>query len=183
MATSNGPDIAAQHIASQRVGLRLRLGEHPGRDWLDGGWWPQSRDLAVELADLVEHFPPGYGRVVRALYSPPDWEPTSRRVPVGAGYVKAGCFPRDDTHLMDLTMLHGSMRRTLRLLVVPPALPPGQGEEALLAAATPGNDRSATSLLNTATDAADVVPADEWSDEGESWWHPHPTAPSYRTGP
>jgi hypothetical protein len=36
----------------------------------------RSRDLAVELADLVDHFPPQFGRIVRALFSPPvpeDW--------------------------------------------------------------------------------------------------------------
>lgn len=182
MTTSNGPDILPENIASQRVRLRLRMGEHPGRDRLDGGWWPQSRDLVAELADLVDHFPSRYGRVVRALYSPPDWEPAPRRVPVGRGHLKVGCFPRDDTHLMDLSMAQGSAWPKLRLLVVPPALPPRQAEEALLTAATPGNDRSATSLLDTVTGAAEVAPVDQWVDDGESWWYPHPTAPSFRKG-
>ena len=48
------------------------MGDHPGRDHLDGGWWPQSRDLAVELADLVDHFPQAHGRIQRAVYSPPE---------------------------------------------------------------------------------------------------------------
>ena len=73
MTTSTDP-IPAAEDRSARVPLRLRMVEHVGRDQLDGGWWPQSRDLAVELADLVEHLPPQYGRVVRAVYSPPDWD-------------------------------------------------------------------------------------------------------------
>ena len=165
-------------VPVSRVPLRLRMGAHPGRDRLDGGWWPQSRDLAVELADLVDHFPPGYGRVARALYSPPDWDSPPRRVPVTGREMKVGCFPRDDTHLIDLTM---SDRTVLRILVVPPGLSRDQGEEALLAAATPGNDHLAHSLLDAATDFDDVDPADQWSDEGGAWWHPHPTAPSFRT--
>jgi len=177
MSVTNGPGAVCD-----RVTLRLRIGEHPGQDRLDGGWWPQSRDLAVELADLVGHFPSGHGRVVRALYSPPDWDFPPRRVPVGARHVKVGCFPRDDTHLIDLTMLDRSMLRRLRLLVVPPGLSAGQGEEALLAAATPGNDHPASSLLDTVTEFPDVDPADQWSDDGSSWWHPSPTAPSFRVG-
>ena len=94
--------------------------------------------------------------------------------------MKVGCFPRDDTHLIDLTM---SDRTVLRILVVPPGLSPDQGEEALLAAATAGNDHPAHSLLDAATESDDVDPTDQWSDEGGAWWHPHPTAPSFRTEP
>lgn len=175
MSTSSGAVLVGS-----RVPLRLRMGNHPGRDRLDGGWWPQSRDLAVELADLVDHFPPAYGRVGRALYSAPDWDAPPRRIPVGDRDLKVGCFPRDDTHLIDLTMAD---RTVLRLLVVPPGLSAAQGEEALLAAATPGNEHTAASLLDAATESAEVDPADHWSDDGGAWWHPHPTAPSYRNEP
>src|SRR3954447_397461 len=92
MTTSNGS------IPLRRIPLRLRMGEAPAPGGLQGGWWPQSRDLAVELADLVDHFLPERGRIVRATYSPPDWDPAPRRVPVARGYVKVGSFPRDDTH-------------------------------------------------------------------------------------
>lgn len=129
MTTSNGPDIP-----QQRVGLRLRISEQPGRDALDGAWWPQSRDLAVELADLVDHFPSEQGRIVRALYSPPDWDSPPRRVPVAGGYVKVGCFPRDDTHVLDLRMSQRARRQALRLLVVPPGLSEDEGDDALAAA-------------------------------------------------
>jgi hypothetical protein len=150
-------------LTAARVPLRLRLNEDPGKDVLDGGWWPQSRDLATELADLVDNFPTGSGRVMRVLYSSPDWDMRARRVAVARGYVKAGFFPRDDTHLMHLTMTNA---RPLKLLVIPPAFSPGQGAEALLAAATRGNDRPAAELLDTVTEHADVDPAHEWSREG-----------------
>jgi hypothetical protein len=152
MPTSNTP-------TSTSTGLRLRMAERPGRDTLDGGWWPHSRDLAVELADLVAHFPPGLGRIQRAVFSPPDWDPTARRVPVVHGFVKVGSFPRDDTHLI---LLKTSDRTTLRVLVVPPGLSQSQGEEALLAASTSGNTHSATCLLETVTDQPDCGPDDHW---------------------
>lgn len=121
-------------VRSRRAPLRLRLVEHPGSGRVDGGWWPQSRDLEVELGELVEDFPPSVGRVVRVLYSPPDWNPSPRRFEVGDGFVKVGPFPGDDPHLMHLTT---SDRRVLRLVVVPPGLSPDQGAEALLAACRP----------------------------------------------
>jgi uncharacterized protein DUF5994 len=178
MLTSNHPtSIPAD--SPDRVPLRLRLAEHPGRNQLDGGWWLQSRNLLVEFADLVDHFPSRFGRVVRGLYSPPDWEPAPRRIPVSGRYVKVGCFPRDDTHLITLTTSYGNV---LRVLVVPSLLSASQGAEALLASATPRNASTAVSLLGTVTELPDVDPAGQWSDSGDSWWHPHPTPPSVRTG-
>jgi hypothetical protein len=143
------------------------MAEHPGTNRLDGGWWPRSRDLALELADLVDHFPAQLGRVVRALYSPPDWDPSPRRVPVAGGFVKVGFFPHDDTHLILLTT---SDRTVLQVLVVPPEFTDGQGAEALLAAATSGNRHSAADLLETVTDHPDVDPLDHWTDDGGSCW-------------
>jgi hypothetical protein len=145
---------------STRSFLRLRLATHPGLDRLDGGWWPQSRDLSVELADLVDHFPTASGRIQRAVVSPPDWDPSPRRIPVARGFVKVGSFPRDDTHVILLKM---SDFRILRILVVPPGLTDSEAEEALLAASTSGNAHSAGSLLETVTDHTDGTADDHWT--------------------
>ena len=154
------------------------MGRTMGADRLDGGWWPQSRDLAVELADLVDHFPAECGRVVRALVSPPDWDPAARRVPVVGGRIKVGSFPRDDTHLIELKT---SDRTVLHVLVVPPGFSDDQGAEALLAAATPGNSHAAGDLLSVVAERHDVDPADHWEDEGGAWWDDDKAAPSFRT--
>jgi hypothetical protein len=183
MSTSNGPvlhpstDILSDEASGRRP-LRLRMAGHPGRDRLDGGWWPQSRDLAVELADLVDHFPPELGKVVRALVSPPDWEASTRRVPVAAGFVKVGSFPRDDTHLVHLRTTD---RTVLHILVVPPAFSADQGAEAMLAAATRGNAHSGADLLDEVVQLPDIDPVDHWSDDGGSFWGTDPVAPSFRT--
>jgi len=163
----------------RRIPLRLRMAAHPGRGELDGGWWPQSRDLAVELADLVDHFPPEWGRIVRATVSPPDWDPAPRRIPVSRGYVKVGSFPRDDTHLV---LLKTADHAVLRVLVVPADMSSDQGDEALLAAATPGYAHTAACLLDTVSEHPDVDPEDHWSDDGGAWLEPHLAAPSFRTG-
>jgi hypothetical protein len=156
------------------------MAEHPGRDDPHGTWWPQSRDLAVELADLVDHFPLELGRISRALFSPPDWNPAPRKIRAAHGYVKVGSFPRDDTHLMRLTM---SDRTVLRLLVVPPGLTPAQGAAAMQAADGRGHDAGdAAPLLDAESEIPNVDPGDSWNDDGGSWQGPPPpVAPFTRT--
>ena len=154
MPTSNVPTQPPT-----RSFLRLRLATTPGQDRLDGGWWPQSRDLAVELADLVDNFPPEVGRIQRAVFSRPDWDTAPRRIPVARGSIKVGSFPKDDTHVI---LLKTGPNETLRILVVPPELTASEAEEALLAASTSGNAHSATSLLETVTDHTDGSVDDHW---------------------
>ena len=160
MTTSSG---RRSYPPSPRTPLRLLMAEPPGGGHLDGGWWPQSRDLAVELADLVDHFPPQLGTVVHAGFSPADWDPAPRRVPVADGSVEVGSFARDDPHVL---ILNTSDHAVLRVLVVPPGMSLDQGEEALLAAATPGYAYTAASLLDTVSEYPDVDPDDQWTRDG-----------------
>lgn len=164
MTTSNGSILSYPDAARDEV--RLGLGEHPGEDYLDGAWWPRSRDLAVELADLVDNFPPASGRIVRALYSPPDWEPAARRIPVATGSIKVGSFPRDDTHSIDLAMADHTV---LRLLVVPSTFNETQAAAAFGAAVAPKNSLTATAQLAAAGGSPDEAPAEHWTDDGGSW--------------
>lgn len=168
----------ARARAPSRSPLRLCMADHPRQNHLDGGWWPQSRDLTVELADLVDHFPPEFGQIARVVYSPPDWKHAPRRIPVRRGYIKAGSFPHDDAHVVLLRM---SDRDVLRLLVVPPGYTDSQGAEALLAAATRGNAHTASALLDAVHDNHDVDPGDQWNDDGGNWWGEHATGPSFRS--
>lgn len=130
MTTSSNPDATAS-----RGALRLRLADPAAGRPLDGGWWPHSRQLLVELADLVDNFPPERGRIVRATFSPPDWDDAPNRVPISRGYVQVGSAPKDDTHVI---VLRTSERQELVLLVVPPDMSEAQGEAALQAAVSTG---------------------------------------------
>jgi hypothetical protein len=122
---------------SGRAGLRLHLSESapPGR--VDGAWWPRSRDLQGEAADLVDHFPAASGRISRLLFSRPDWDGSSqdgrgtRKIVAERGPVKVGSFPSDDTHLMILTMTSG---QRLKLLVIPSNTSAAEGTRRLHAA-------------------------------------------------
>ncbi len=163
-------------LPEPRQPVRMQLSESPGRAALDGGWWPQTREIDLELADLVDHFPAVLGRVYRVLYSSPDWNTQPRSVPVARGRIKAGSFPRDDTHLLVLRM---STRISLRLLVVPPDH--SSGALAMGIAADPANRWSATQIL-AAGDLTeeDAETTDQWNDDGGNWWRPGTGAPSFR---
>jgi hypothetical protein len=140
--------------------LRLRMSDHPGRDRLDGGWWPHSRDLATEFGQLLDDFPREQGHVMRAVYSPPDWDDAPRRVAARGRRVKVGHFPGDDTHVIYVTT---SNRVVYCLLVVPPAFDAAQGEEALLASSTRGNSHTAGELLDAVTNELAVDPEGVWT--------------------
>lgn len=153
------PEPVVGPPTSDRGPVRLTLSRHPGRDTLDGGWWPRSRDLAVEMEDLVRHFPTELGRVTRAVVSPADWDLRARAVLVSGRYVGIDPSAPDDSHLAVLTT---SQRRRLRVLVIPPDFTTDQGEEALLAAATFGNEHAPADLLDTVTEHPDIDPRDHW---------------------
>ena len=139
--------------------LRLRLGRVPGRDRLDGAWWPYSRDLESEMSDLVRQFPLTDGHISRVVYSRPDWDTAPRTLTVEQSVITVDACPRDDTHVLSVDLGDGGR---LTLLVVPPDFTPGQGEEALLAGSTAGNRHTAAELLHEVTDQHDADPADRW---------------------
>lgn len=162
---------------SPRQPLRLQLTGEAGQAVLDGGWWPQSRDIEVELADLVDHFPADVGRVARALYSRPDWDTQPHSIRVARGRLKTGSFPRDNTDMMMLSMSAG---RQIRLLVVPPGHP--EGSRAMSLAADPTNRSTARQVLAVCSpEGGRGEVRDHWTDDGGSWWRHEEGPPSYRS--
>jgi hypothetical protein len=126
--------------APARVPLRISLRESPPPGEVVGAWWPQSRDLQVEAADLIDHLPASVGYVNRLLFSRPDWDDCvergrgTRRVHAARGPVKVGSFPGDDTGEMVLALASG---KRVRLLVVPPATDVAEADRLMGGAATP----------------------------------------------
>jgi hypothetical protein len=121
-----------------RVPLRLGLGTGASPGAVAGAWWPQSRDLQTEAADLVDHFPAAAGHISRLLFSRPDWDDATtgdgrgvRRIRAERGAVKVGSFPRDDTQLMILSLASGDR---LRLHVIPSETDAADGEQQLRSA-------------------------------------------------
>ncbi|MDQ6525008.1 DUF5994 family protein [Nocardioides sp. LHD-245] len=153
---------------SDRAPLRISLNPGPPTPRLHGAWWPRSRDLQAECADLIDNFPSTAGRPARLLFSRPDWDaqpdrPSTRRIRARRGIVKVGSFPEDDTHVMTVVL---SSRERLDLLVIPSGTDTATAR-ILMAKATDGrNVRSAADLLASATTRG----ADEGAEPAESTW-------------
>jgi hypothetical protein len=123
MAT-HAPAPTTPPAAPSRFSLRPTF----DRRFPDGAWWPESRRLDGELDELFALWPPDRGRIIRVLYSPPDWEDRPRSVAVPGRRVKTGSFPHDDTHQLTLSMMDGERRS---ITVIPPDTPPDQATAAL----------------------------------------------------
>jgi hypothetical protein len=162
-------DPAGPAASGSSPRLRLALTASTGRGGLDGAWWPRSRNLETELADLVDHFPATSGRIMHAVYSVPDWRPAHRRIKVKRGIIKVGSFPNDDSHRILLGL---SSREILQIMVIPPRSSPVLAIAVMGTAASPGNRDSAATILKDAQQAEDQDAAARWSDDGGLWWEP-----------
>ena len=171
VTTSPTVSISSQ-TPGERVALRLRLDNSFESGPFDGAWWPQSCDLQVEAADLVDHFPDLIGRIERLLFSRPDWDgvsgaPSIRRIHAARGAVKVGSFPSDDTHV---TMAKVSSGQRLRLLVVPSDTEPGLALRVMRQAADDRNAESPSTLLGLSGPDQSHIGDEVW-DEGMQGGH------------
>lgn len=122
----------------ERGPLRLQLRDFTAADGSDGAWWPRSRSLQTEAADLVDNFPGTHGRIHWLLFSRPDWEDATiggrgvRMIRAARGPMRVGSFPTDDTQLIIASLNTGSR---LRLQVIPSATDPVEAERRLRSAA------------------------------------------------
>ena len=99
-----------------RVSLRDDAGD--GSSAFDGGWFPRTRDLAVEVPELIAELDRRGVRVERFTYSLDAWLPAPRKVVVQGRTVRTGGFRSMNPQLVCLTWAGGNRRADL--LVVPP---------------------------------------------------------------
>ncbi len=149
MTTSTSVPVPTQTLGHERVALRIQLDNSFQSGPVDGAWWPQSRDLQVEAADLVDHFPHLIGRIERLLFSRLDWDsvsgaPDVRWIRAGHSRVKVDFLPRGDTHVMLVKMVSGER---IRLLVVPSDAEPGRASRVMQQAADDRNIEPPHELL------------------------------------
>ena len=99
-----------------RVSLRADAGS--GGSAFDGAWFPRSRDLALELPELVAALDKRGLHIERFTYPLDVWSPAPRKVVVGGRVVRTGGFRSMDAGVVCLTWAGGNRRADL--LVVPP---------------------------------------------------------------
>jgi Family of unknown function (DUF5994) len=168
---------------SERVPLRIRLDNSFQSGPVDGAWWPQSRDLQTEAADLVDHFPHLVGRIERLLFSRPDWDAVSgnrgaRQIQAARGAVIVSSFPSDDTHVMIIEMSSG---QRLRLLVVPSDTAPELASRVMKQASDDRNTDSPRTLLGLSWPDQSEIAHAAWDDDSGNATQTAPTADTHVT--
>jgi hypothetical protein len=152
--TSASTTRSAPHIApsdNQHVRLRLKpRGAVTG--FVDGGWWPRSRDLPAELPALLAVLAVRLGPVESVSYNLDAWGPTPRKITLDGRLVRLAGYRSQ--HPATIEVLSAGHRVTL--LVVPPEATPEAAHGSLMAAGRRANtDRIDALLLASNADSAD----------------------------
>ena len=129
-----------------RVSLRADAGS--GGSPFDGGWFPRSNDLSVELPELIAELDRRGVRVERFTYALDAWQPAPRKLAVGGRTIRTGGFRSMDPQVVCLIWEQGTRRADL--LVVPPDTDVLTGARALRLATRRGLPRSPQMVLAAA---------------------------------
>ena len=126
--------------------VRVRLDPEPSRETvLDGGWWPRSTDLMVELPQLIGALS-GRGEITHALLNSADWDlPHERRLSAGRKGIRLGFYSSQPAGLITLMSDFGKDR--FDLVVVPPSADAAAAKSAMRSAADAKDSRRAPELL------------------------------------
>ena len=89
------------------VRVSLRAGAGDGNSAFDGAWFPRTRDLSVELPELIAELDRRGVRVERFTYALDAWAPAARKLLVGDRIVEPS---RDDRDRGCQPLRHGNGR-------------------------------------------------------------------------
>src|SRR5690349_6885514 len=148
--------------------LRLRLKPKAATTgYVDGGWWPRSRDLAIELPGLLEVLAVRLGRIERVGYHLTEWPPTVRKISCGGSVVRLAGYRTQHADTMDVL----GARQRVTLLVVPPEESAPAAHAALMAAGHRGNTDHVEALLRSVrTTSAVLDSADAEAEAAQQRW-------------
>jgi hypothetical protein len=132
-----------------RVSFREPIGP---TGFIDGGWWPRSRDLAAELPPLLDVFWAAHREIVHISYNIDSWDAAPRRLRIAGRRVRlAGFHGQNPLTVFVSDSRHGD---TAEMLLVAPETDAGVAQRALdLASATGGTDRAQRMFENAQADA------------------------------
>jgi hypothetical protein len=160
-STRSAPLDDHQHL---RLRLKLR-GAVTG--YVDGAWWPRSRDLPAELPALVAVLAVRLGPVESVSYNLNAWGPTPRKIRIEGRFVRLAGYRSQNPATIDVI----SAGHRITLLVVPPDATPEAAHGTLMAAGRRANADRVEALLLAgdaySADAAEEVVAQQgWDLDG-----------------
>ncbi|PXY23001.1 hypothetical protein BAY60_23735 [Prauserella muralis] len=160
--TSTNPSVSTV-LEPSRHPLRLQLkAEAPTTGYVDGAWWPRSRDLGVELPGLLAKLTVRPGRIERVTYNSTSWEPAGRRLTFEGRAIRLEGFRSQHPDTVTVT---GQGRQRLTLLVIPPGARVEAAQHALTTASKRANVDS-TEVLLAHNRVAQVAPPEGPGPEG-----------------
>ncbi|WP_078313128.1 MULTISPECIES: DUF5994 family protein [unclassified Mycobacterium] len=125
--------------------IRLRLKpDGDGSGYVDGAWWPHSRDLTQDLPTLLDAAGPRLGAVKRVIYRIQEWDAAPKQLRYGDRMVSLDGYR---TQRADTIYISDLDRRQLVLLVVPPMTDPHLAHDVMTNAAVPGSTAAPAVLL------------------------------------
>lgn len=134
---------------------RLRLKPtHASAGVVQGGWWPLTNQLYIELRHLLSGLSSGSGTIERVIYDENSWTSAALRMEFRGHSV---ILEPSDTAPNTLTV-SGKKFGTLVLLVVPPDTDPVAAHAAVMAAAEADDVPTAEELLAIGMLAAQEAP-------------------------
>jgi hypothetical protein len=137
---------AVTTVEGPRQALRLRLKPKAATTgFVDGAWWPRSRDLAVELPGLLAVLAVRLGRIERVSYHLGDWDPALAKLRAEGGVVRLAGYRAQDADTVDVL----AARQRVTLLVVPPETSVQAAHDALMTAGHRGNTDDVAALLGS----------------------------------
>ena len=154
------PAVTASELPRYQLRLRLRP-KAPTSGYVDGAWWPRSRDLAAELPALLAVLAVRLGEIPRVSYNLTEWETTPRQITADGVRIRLSGFWTRPPHTVDVI---AGDRRRLSLLVVPTDTEASAAHHIMMRAAERDNTDTVEDLLR-----ADVRNAPESAvDAGET---------------
>ena len=147
---ASDPARSLAEVADAAVRLQLLDhpdGTHPALTTLDGGWWPHTRELALELPLLVGAFAERGVRVTRVTYHPSLWLIAPPKLRLDGRVLHLGWLRDIDPNLVSLQTAEDAR---IELLVVPPEASAELADRAMAAAAAAGNSTAPAELLRAA---------------------------------
>lgn len=140
---SSAPTLAAPD------GLRLERREPSAADgFADGGWWPHTRDLGLELPLLLATFRSHGQQVARVVYNPAAWDPAPSALTVSGDVVRLERSSGREPALLSLVGAPGVTRTDL--IVIPPRTDRRAAERVLALTRSGGDLRRIVGILERA---------------------------------
>ena len=149
MTSAPRPSIASPATKADgqpRYPLRLRLRPKAlTTGYVDGAWWPRSRDLAAELPALLAVLAVRLGEIPRVSYNLTEWETAPSEIAADGVRVRLSGFWSRPPHTVDVV---AGDRHRLTLLLVPPDTSPSAAHHAMMRAARRENTDTVEVLLH-----------------------------------